>query len=129
MILNLKKSNEFIESEHFKMESLQKVFHMVKSGIWMASVELKDAYYPVPIYEEYQIYLKFPWEYPPTFIAMPNGYRPAMRAFTKLMKPPFSVLKYQGYLSVIYVDDCYLPGDSITKCTENVIKTIEIVRA
>ena len=45
---------------------------------------------------------------------MPNGYGPAMRAFTKLMKPPFSFLRSEGYLSVIYVDDCYLQGDSLT---------------
>ena len=52
MILNLKNLNKFIDSEHFKIESLSNVLHMVKSGIWMASVELKDAYYSVPIHEE-----------------------------------------------------------------------------
>ena len=89
------------------MESLQNVLHMVKSGVWMASVDLKDAYYSVPLDKEYQ---------------MPNGYGPAMRAFTKLMKPPFSFLRSEGYLSVIDVDDCYLQGDSFTKCAENVIR-------
>ena len=43
MILKLKKLNKYIDSKHFKMESLQKVLHMVKSGVWMASVNLKDA--------------------------------------------------------------------------------------
>ena len=33
MILNLKKLNKYIDSKHFKMESLQNVFHMVKSGV------------------------------------------------------------------------------------------------
>ena len=60
---------------------------------------------------------------------MANGYGPAMRAFTKLMKPPFSFLISEGYLSVIYVDDYYLQGDSITKCVENVIKTIGILES
>ena len=129
MILNLKKLNKYIDSKHFKMESLQNVFHMVKSGVWMASVELKDAYYFVPMDKEYQKYLKFLWEYPLKLIAMPNGYGPAMRAFTKLMKPPFSFLRSEGYLSVIYVDDCYLQGDSFTKCAENVIRTIDILES
>ena len=57
---------------------------------------------------------------------MPNGYGPAIRAFTKLMKSPFSFLRSEGYLSVIYVDNCYLQGDSFTKCAENVIRTIDI---
>ena len=39
---------------------------------------------------------------------MPNGNGPAMRAFTKLMKPPFSFLRSEGHLSVIYVGDCYV---------------------
>ena len=120
MILNLKKLNKYIDSKHFKMESLQNVFHMVKSGAWMASVELKGAYYFVPMDKEYQKYLKFLWEYPLKLIAMPNGYGPAMRAFTKLMKPPFSFLRSEGYLSVIYVDNCYLQGGWLTKCVENV---------
>ena len=47
---------------------------MVKSGVWVASVDLKDAYYSVPIHEEYQKYLKFLWLYPLKFIALPNGY-------------------------------------------------------
>ena len=42
-----------MDSEHFKMKSLQNVLHMVKSGTWMASVDLKDAYYYVSINEEY----------------------------------------------------------------------------
>ena len=57
MVLNLKKLNKYIDShilKHFKMESLQNVLHMVKSGVWMASVDLKDAYDAVLIHEEYQ---------------------------------------------------------------------------
>ena len=34
------------------MESLQNVLHMVKPEAWKASVNLKDAYYFVPIHEE-----------------------------------------------------------------------------
>ena len=115
MILNLKKLNKCIDSKHVKMESLQNVLHMVKSGVWMASVVLKAAYYSLPIHEEYQKYLKFLWECRLKFIVMPNGYGPATRAFTKLMKPPVSLLRSEGYLSVIYVEDCYLQGDSFTK--------------
>ena len=111
------------------MESLQNVLHMANSGVWMASVDLNHAYYSVPIHEEYQKYLKFIWENPLKFIAMSNGYGPAMRAFTKLMKPAFSFLRSEGHLSVIYVDECYLQGDSYTKCAENVIRTIEILES
>ena len=74
MILNSKKLNKYIDSKHFKKESIHNVLHMVKSGIWMASVDLKDVYYSVRIHEEYKKCLKFLWLYPLKFIAMPNGY-------------------------------------------------------
>ena len=45
------------------------------------------------------------------------------------MKSPFSFLRSEGYLSVIYVDDCYLQRDSFTKCAENVIRTIETLES
>ena len=60
---------------------------------------------------------------------MPNSYGPAMRAFTKVMKPPFSFLRSEGYLSFIYVDDCYLQGDSFTRCAKNVIRTADILES
>ena len=47
---------------------------MVKSGIWMASVDLKDVYYSVLIHEEYKKCLKFIWLYTLKLIAMPNCY-------------------------------------------------------
>ena len=74
MILNSKKLNKYIDSKHFKKESIHNVLHMVKSGIWMASVDLKDVYYSVPIHEEYKKCLKFIWLYTLKLIAMPNCY-------------------------------------------------------
>ena len=115
MILNLKKLNKYIDPKHFKIESFQNVLHMVKPEAWTASVDLKDVYYSVPIPEEYQKYLKFLREYPLKFTTMPNGYGPAMRALTELLKPPFSFLISEGCFSVIHVEDCYLQGDSFTK--------------
>ena len=58
---------------------------------------------------------------------MTNGYELAMRAFTKLLKPSLALLQYEGYVSVIYADDCSLQGDLFTECTENVIRTTKIL--
>ena len=95
----------------------------------MASEDLKDAYYSVPLLEEYQKYSKCLWAYPLKFIAMPNGYGPAMRGFTKLMKHLFPFVRPERCFSVIYVGDCCLQGDSFTKCAENVIRTIEVLES
>lgn len=50
VILNLKQFNEkFMEKIHFKMESLQSTINAMSKNCYFASVDLKDAYYSVPI--------------------------------------------------------------------------------
>ena len=41
--------NTFVDSPHFKMESIRNVISMFHKGVWMASVDLKDAFFTVPI--------------------------------------------------------------------------------
>ena len=59
MILNLKELNKLIVYQHFKMDSLKTVTDLMTQGCFMASVDIKDAYYTVPIATEHQKYLKF----------------------------------------------------------------------
>ena len=129
MILNLKKLNQHVTYNHFKMESLKNVLDIIQPGAWMASVDLKDAFYSIPVNANFQKYLKFQWknEYY-KYVSMPNGYGEAMRIFTKVMKVPFSFLRKKGLLSVIFVDDTYLQGNSYQDCLENVQQTIATLR-
>ena len=85
MILNLKQFNTHITYRHFKMESINQVIDIVRPNVYMASIDLKDAFYSIPIHPEHQKYLKFVvlskiYQY----TCMPNGYGPAMRSFTKV---------------------------------------------
>ena len=54
MILKLKKLNSFIEYYHFKMDTLPTAIKMMRPGCYRASVDLKDAYYTVPIAPQHQ---------------------------------------------------------------------------
>ena len=129
MILNLKNFNKFICYRHFKIESIQNVLNAIKKDTFVASIDLKDAFYSVPVAAHHQKYLKiFANEYL-NFTCLPNGYGPAMRIFTKIMKAPFSVLRMQGYNSAVYVDDSYLQGDSYECCLKNVNDTIIMLRS
>ena len=95
----------------------------------MSSVDLKDAFYTVPIHPDHQKFLKFKWqEHCYTFRGMPNGYSEAMRVFIKLLKPPFSILKSHGYLSVVFFDDCYLQGHTFCTCEDNVNATVALLQ-
>ena len=59
MIPNLNQLNKHIECEHFKMESLQSVLNNIRLKYWMASADLKDAIYTIPIHSDHQKFLKF----------------------------------------------------------------------
>lgn len=88
MIPNLKEFNKSVEHHHFKMDTLDTVTKMIKPGCYVASVDLKDAYYTVPIQEDDQNFLKFGYKvclY--KYTCLPNGLSTAPRIFTKMIKP------------------------------------------
>lgn len=87
MILNLKKFNKYVQYHHFKMDSLQTAIHLMTKDCFMASIDLKDAYYSVPIAASSRKYLCFQWAgqlY--QYTCLPNGLASAPRIFTKLLQ-------------------------------------------
>ena len=69
----------------------------------MASVDLKGAFFRVPVHKSRQKYCKFEWfQGFYKFIVMPNGYSKAMGIFTKIIRPVFGYLRQEDYLSVIF---------------------------
>ena len=96
MILNLKTFNKFLKFKHCKLESMKDALDLITEGCYFGSVDLKDAYYSIPIHENYQKYLKLFWkeEYY-QYIVLPNGFSPAVRVFTKILTPPFKYLRGQ----------------------------------
>ena len=83
MILNLKDLNNFVVYKHFKMESLNSVLDLMTPGCFMASIDIKDAYYSVPIAKEHKKCFRFIWRdnlY--QYVCLPNGLSSAPRMFT-----------------------------------------------
>ena len=59
----------------------------------MASTDLKDAFFTVPVHKLHQKCFMLQWIrkfY--KFLGMPNGYSDAMRIFTKILKPDMDIL-------------------------------------
>ncbi|EZA52648.1 hypothetical protein X777_08539 [Ooceraea biroi] len=48
-ILNLKQLNLFVEIEHFKLEDLRTACRLLEPNMLMATIDLKDAYFLIPI--------------------------------------------------------------------------------
>ena len=93
---------------------------MIKPSMYLVSLDIKDAFYTVPIYEPHRKYLEFMWlNNAYQFTVIPNGYVDAMRVFNKILKPPFCWLREQGFGSVVYVDDTLLAGETYQECCDN----------
>ena len=92
LILNLKSLNEHVEYHHFKMDTLQLATRLMTQNCYMALVDLRDAYYSVPIHNNDQKYLKFCWKGRFfQFNCLPNGLACALRLFTKILKPVYTM--------------------------------------
>ena len=112
------------------MESLDDVLCLIQPGVWMGSVDLKDAYYGVQVHRMYKRFFTCYWRgWYYEFNCMPNGFAQAPLLFTKLLKLPFASLQNQGLLPVVYLDDTYLQGDSYTACLHNITKTTALLTA
>ena len=112
---------------HFKMDTIQNVLSMIRPNIFMASIDIKDAYYSVTIYDSDQKYLKFKFDdkiYKST--CQPNGLCCGPRKFTKLLKSPLGYLREQNCILSAYIDDIMVMDNSYDSCLSTVIKTVRL---
>ena len=128
MILNLKDFNKWVNYNHFKMDSIQTCVQLMKPYCYLGSIDLKDAYFSIPIHKDHQKYLKFCWKNTMyQYTCLPQGLACAPRLFTKLMKPVFASLRERGHLSSGYLDDSLLVGYSYTECKSNIVDTTNLL--
>ena len=109
------------------MDNIFSALELVTQECWMASLDLKDAYYSVKIHPAYQKYLRFYYNnkiY--EYTAYPSGLSSCPRKFTKLLKPVLCVLRTKGHI-VIFTDDLLLIATSYEKCCATILETISIL--
>lgn len=127
-IINLRKLNEFIDTCRFKMEDIRSVKSLLTQGAYMCSIDLKDAYFLVPIHIKHRKYLRFKFKNKLfQFTCLPFGLSTSPYIYTKIMKPVMHKLRSMGILSVIYIDDLFLIHKSYDKCLVNVNEAINLL--
>ena len=121
MIIDLSDLNEHLDKVHFKMDHLDQALDLIMPNSYFASIDLRDAYYSVPIWQPHQKYLSFQWEGEYfSFKVLPFGLTSAPRIFTKLLKPVFSTLRERGVSCLGYIDDCLVVADTFSQCQNHV---------
>ena len=115
-ILNLKPVNEFLTTEHFKLEKFDYAISLFEQGYYMTVTDLTDAYLAVMIHPDSRKHLKFRvrgqlYE----FNRLVFGLATAPWLFTKLLKPVIEHMRSVGILCVIYLDDIFICGKTQTE--------------
>ena len=109
------------------MEDFELAIKLIHAGDFLASVDLRHAYYSVKIAEEQQRFFCFTWQgITYHFNCLPNGVSPGPRIFTKLMKPVFSHLRNKGYTVTSYIDDSLICNSSQAGCLACVRDTVAL---
>ena len=129
VIINLKKLNPFVTYAHFKMDNKNMAARLMTQNCYMASVDLRQAYYMIPMAAEHRKFLKFHWNNELLqFTALPNGLACAPRQFTKLMKPVFAKLRQEGHNCLGYIDDSFIVGLDKFSCESAVQRMVQIIQ-
>ena len=124
LILNLKNLNKFLEPQHFKLEDTKTVIRLISKNCFMVTLDLTDAYHLIGVNKKDRKYLRFMFKnnlY--EYNCIPFGLCEAPRVFTKITKPILYILRKMGFLSVVYLDDFILFGNSYEECMSNLKNT------
>lgn len=127
-ILNLKRLNKYIKPDHFKMEDLRTVSRLVFPNFFMATIDIQDAYYLVPIHKASRKLLRFYFQgtlY--QFTCLVFGLCTSPYVFTKMLKPVMKILRAKGFSSGIYLDDIICIEENFEKCQANVRESVELL--
>lgn len=119
-ILNLRALNRYLRSYKFTMLTHAALLWFVRPGDWFASVDLKDAYFHIPIYAPQRKFLRFAFQgtiY--KYIVLPFGLSLSPRVFVKCTEAAIAPLSKQGIRISSYIDDWVLAAESHQRVLEH----------
>ena len=128
MVLDLSRLNRFIPCPGFKMTTVKAVRQVLDQGSWIVTLDLKDAYWHVPIRESFRNFLAFQVESRAyRFRAMPFGLNIAPRIFTKLVTVLIKELRAKGVKIFAYLDDWLIWESSPHRCRAALQKVLRVI--
>jgi hypothetical protein len=116
-VINLRWLNSHVNTEHFKMTSMKDVKSAITPGCWMASLDLSDCFWGLPVSPDHQRFLAFDFEGKTyCFQVLPFGLGPSPWFITKLYRHVVERLQQQGHQVMMYIDDMLILGEDKRAC-------------
>ena len=116
-VINLRWLNQHVIKQHFKMTTMRDVRASISPGCWMASIDLSDCFWGLPVHKDHQRFLAFDWEgVTYCFQVLPFGLGPSPWFITKLYRHVVERLHQCGHQAMIYIDDLLIIGETKQAC-------------
>lgn len=129
-ILDLRRLNKSLKHLPFRMLRVKDVLQAVEPGMWFTSVDLKDAYFHIPIAPHHRRFLQFTFQgrtY--QYRVLPFGLSLSPCVFTRCMQVALEPLQWEGMLILPYLDDWLLCARSPQQVANNTQRLLEHVTA
>ena len=130
-VINLKRINKnFLDPPHFRMDGLKEVAILLRPGDWAASVDLKDAYFHIPLNRRSRRFLRFGWKkklY--QFLVLPFGLSTAPFIFTMVTRPIIAFLRSRGIRVLFYLNDILVIGKTKEECEKNLKTVLDLLQS
>ena len=115
-VVIMRNLNQFIPYQNLKMKSLFCLHKSLQDGNYICKLNMKDAYFPVPLRHSPRTCVRFSWSgnlY--DFLCLCFGLRlsSAPKVFTKLLKIPISIPRRINIWIVIYLDNMLMMGQTL----------------
>ena len=128
-IIDLSPLNKMIHNETFKMETPASIRQALQVGEHTLQIDLKDAYFHIPIKKAYRKYMRFTangivYQYK----ALPFGLSIAPRIFTKILAPVLALLRKALIKVHAYLDDWIMRLQCQSLGTRTAIVVVKLLR-
>ena len=95
------------------MEGIHLLRNLLQPQDWLGKIDLKDAYFVIPVWKDHRKYLRFVWKGSLLeFACLLFGLAAAPRLFTKVLKPVVALLRRARIRLIIYLDDLLFMNQS-----------------
>ena len=126
-VIDLSHLNDFVQLTSFKMETVASVLLSVREGDFLASLDLKDAYFQIPIHGSSRKLLRFMSEgtvY--QFKALCFGLSTAPQVFTRVFAAVSAWAHSHGIRLLRYLDDWLVLSSSEKKAKESIRELLSL---
>ena len=128
-VIDLSLLNHYLRICTFKMETAECIRQSLRQGEWVCSIDIKDAYFHVPIHPSSQKFLRFQTQKGIfQFLALPFGVATAPLEFTMIAKEVKLLASSMGIRMHQYLDDWLIRADSAEQCHTDTQKLISLVQ-